>query len=217
MGGSIEKTAAILKTDPVYTKAFAAAYPNDKEPISVYTIANAIASYLRSLQSLNSRFDQYMRNEPVAFSQNEKNGFNLFMGKAKCGTCHFTPLFNGLVPPQFNDTESEILGVPTSTKKHAKLDADSGKYYFTKSIVHLFSFKTPTLRNIALTAPYMHNGIYKTLEEVMDFYNKGGGKGLGINLPNQSLPFEKLDLSKQEKKDIIAFMRTLTDTVSYRK
>jgi cytochrome c peroxidase len=138
------------------------------------------------------------------------------MGKAKCGTCHFMPLFNGLVPPNFNETDSEVLGVPASLKKPYQLDIDSGKYYFTKSAVHLHAFKIPTLRNIVLTAPYMHNGVYKSLEEVIDFYNNGGGKGLNIAPSNQTLPFEKLSLTKKEKKEIISFLHTLTDTTSYK-
>jgi cytochrome c peroxidase len=202
MGGSTEHLATLIKEDKNMYAAFALAYPGEKEPASPYTIANAISSYLRSLQSLNSRFDQYMRNEPVEFSSQEKNGFNLFMGKAKCGTCHFMPLFNGLVPPNFNETESEVLGVPASLKKPYQLDTDSGKYYFTKSAVHLYAFKTPTLRNIVLTAPYMHNGVYNTLEEVIDFYNNGGGKGLGIVPPNQTLPFDKLSLTKKERRKL---------------
>jgi cytochrome c peroxidase len=216
MGGSIEKLAATIKQQKDYTTLFAGAYPSDKDPVNVYTIANAIASFLRSLQSMNARFDQYMRNEDVSFSSSEKNGFNLFVGKAKCATCHFIPLFNGLVPPQFNETESEVIGVPASNKKPARLDADSGKYYFTKSIVHLYAFKTPTLRNITLTAPYMHNGVFNTLQQVLDFYNDGGGKSLGIAPSNQTLPFDKLKLTKSEKKDIINFMSTLTDTTSYK-
>ncbi|MES2777207.1 MAG: cytochrome c peroxidase [Bacteroidota bacterium] len=216
MGGSIEQAAEEIQKDSVWIDLFKNAYPGDASAVSIYTIANAIASYIRSLQSMHSRFDAYMRNENVTLTASEKNGFNLFAGKAKCATCHFMPLFNGLVPPLFSETESEVLGVPASLAKPAKLDTDSGKYYFTKSIVNLYSFKTPTIRNVALTAPYMHNGVYRTLEEVMDFYNDGGGKGLGIAPPNQTLPFDKLDLSKKEKKDIIAFMKTLTDTSSYK-
>jgi cytochrome c peroxidase len=216
MGGSLANLAKNIKEQKDFSALFTAAYPDDKDPVNIYNIANAIASYLRSLQSLNSKFDQYIRNENVIFSTSEKNGFNLFMGKAKCATCHFIPLFNGLVPPQFTETESEVIGVPATNDKPAIPDADSGKYYFTKSLVHLYAFKTPTLRNIALTAPYMHNGIYKNLEEVMDFYNDGGGKGLGIATINQTLPFDKLKLSKSEKKDIIHFLLTLTDTTSYK-
>lgn len=216
MGGSMATLAQHIKNEKEWSTLFSKAYPDEKDPVNMYTIANAIASYLRSLLAMNTRFDQYMRDEPVILSASEKNGFNLFMGKAKCGTCHFIPLFNGLVPPQFTETESEVIGVPSGIKKPFTLDADSGKYYFTKSEVHLYAFKTPTLRNIALTAPYMHNGIYKTLEEVVDFYNDGGGKGLHIAPSNQTLPFDKLDLSKAEKKDIIRFLFTLTDTTSYK-
>ena len=134
------------------------------------------------------------------------------MGKGKCGTCHYLPLFNGLIPPEFNETESEVLGVPqTKDTINAKLDPDEGKYNFTRSVVHRHSFKTPTLRNIELTAPYMHNGVYNTLEEVLTFYNNGGGAGLHIAPEYQTLPADKLNLTKKEISDIISFMKTLTD------
>ena len=71
------------------------------------------------------------------------------------------------------------------------------------------AFKIPTIRNINKTAPYMHNGIYQTLDQVMEFYNNGGGAGLGINLPNQTLSTAKLQLTEKEKQDIIAFMKSL--------
>lgn len=142
------------------------------------------------------------------FNLDEIAGFNLFTGKAKCATCHFIPLTNGTVPPSFMKSESEVLGVPDATKK---LDADLGKFELTKAAIHRNSFKTPTVRNIELTAPYMHNGVFKTLEEVVNFYNEGGGNGLGFNLQNQTLPEDKLKLTALEKKQLIAFMKTLTD------
>jgi cytochrome c peroxidase len=154
-----------------------------------------------------------MRNDQAKLSAAEKDGFNLFMGKGKCATCHHPPLFNGLLPPVFIETESEVLGVPKSkNKKSPEIDPDLGKYNFTKSVIHKYAFKTPTIRNIELTAPYMHNGIFNTLEEVMDFYNQGGGKGLNIAPPNQTLPFDKLNLTKKEKENIISFLKSLTDT-----
>ena len=166
-----------------------------------------MASYVRSLSQYNSKFDEYLRDE-VEYSSDEKAGFNLFAGKAKCATCHFIPLTNGTVPPNFMKTESEILGVPN---RHNYLDTDLGKYELTQAEIHRNSFKTPTIRNIELTAPYMHNGVFKTLEEVIDFYNKGGGIGLGFKVPNQTLPEDELLLSDKEKKQLIAFMKTLTD------
>jgi cytochrome c peroxidase len=135
------------------------------------------------------------------------------MGKAKCGTCHFIPFFNGVAPPYFSESESEVIGVPsTNDTLHPVLDPDKGKYNLYPIDILRFSFKTPTLRNVALTAPYMHNGVYKSLEEVVDFYNKGGGAGLGIAPSNQTLPKSPLQLSATEKKQIISFLRALTDT-----
>lgn len=215
MEGSLKKSVSELRSSAVYSKLFATAYSAEKEPINAFNIANAISSYIRSLRTLNSRFDNFMRGDKNELSINEIKGFNLFMGKAKCGTCHFIPLFNGVVPPFYNETESEVLGIPQSReKRHAVLDKDLGKYNYSGSVIHKYAFKTPTLRNIELTAPYMHNGIYNNLEEVLEFYNNGGGKGLKIAPENQTLPFDHLNLSRAEIKNIIAFLKTLTDTSS---
>jgi len=212
MHGSAKETAEKIIQQPEYKMLYEKAYPNAKPEKTAQNICNAIASYERTLIALNSRFDQYMNGKAV-LNNDELKGFNLFMGKARCGSCHFMPLFSGAKPPRYYYIESEVLGVPLNTnKKHAKLDNDSGRYLITGSPVHIFSFKTPSLRNAAVTAPYMHNGVFNTLEEVVDFYNNGGGKGLHIAPPNQSLAFDKLNLSKEEKKDIVLFIKTLTDT-----
>ncbi|HMC87225.1 MAG TPA: hypothetical protein VKI61_16990, partial [Chitinophagaceae bacterium] len=89
---------------------------------------------------------------------------------------------------------------------------DPGRMHTLQYDFFNHAFKTPTLRNIALTAPYMHNGVYKTIEEVIDFYDKGGGQGLGLAVPNQTLPAEKLQLTATQKKQLKAFLLTLTDT-----
>ncbi len=212
MHGSAKKVADKILQIEKYKQMYEEAYPGTQREDTITNICNAIASYERTLIALNSRFDKHM-NGKRALNTNEINGFNLFMGKAKCGTCHFMPLFSGAKPPRYYFIESEVIGVPATIDKKSKLDNDSGRYLITGSKIHLFSFKTPTLRNVALTAPYMHNGVFKTLEEVVDFYNDGGGKGIGIAPSNQSLPFDKLNLSVKEKKDIVAFMRSLTDTV----
>jgi cytochrome c peroxidase len=215
MKGSLKESVTDLKKSAEYVHLFNAAYEEEKEPVNTFNTANAISSYIRSLISLNSRFDQYMLGQRSKLNNSEKNGFNLFTGKAKCATCHFIPLFNGLVPPEFTDTETEVLGVPAKrSKKHPTLDNDLGKYNITNSLIHKYAFKTSTLRNIELTGPYMHNGVFNTLEEVMDFYNEGGGEGLKIAPDNQTLPKERLKLTKKEISDIIAFMKTLTDTTT---
>jgi cytochrome c peroxidase len=217
MGGDFNDIVAKLKKNKGYETLFAAAFPG-AEQLTKTNIKKAIAAYVRSLTSLNSRFDQYMRGNNTAMNTQEVRGFNIYMGKAKCGTCHYVPLFSGAVPPLYDKIESEVLGVPaTKDTINAKADADLGKYNLYRMPHQKHSFKTPTLRNIALTPPYMHNGVYSTLEEVIDFYDRGGGAGLGYELPNQTLSPDRLDLSVDEKKDLIAFMKTLTDTVVSRK
>jgi cytochrome c peroxidase len=200
-----------LSQNAMYTKLFAEAF-GAKDTISSFFIRNAIAAYIRSLSSFSSPFDQYINGNTTALSTEQIQGFNLFAGKAKCATCHFIPLFNGTTPPWYNKTESEVIGVPQKAVwKNATIDADSGRYKINAFSELLYAFKTPTLRNIEKTAPYMHNGVYKTLDEVVEFYHKGGGVGIGIKLPNQTLPFDSLQLSSSEKKAIVAFMNSLTD------
>jgi cytochrome c peroxidase len=130
------------------------------------------------------------------------------MGKAKCATCHFIPLFNGITPPKYVASETEVLGVPLSLAD-STLDPDTGYYGVIGVDSYKYAFKIPTVRNSEKTAPYMHNGVYRTLDQVMEFYNNGGAAGLGIDLANQTLPREALNLTENEKEDIIAFIKSL--------
>lgn len=205
MHGSLPKAVRALAQHPQYRALFAQSY---REGVTEHTIKNAVASYVRSLTSLDSRMDRYFRGQGAALTAEEKRGFNLFMGKGKCATCHFFPLFNGTVPPAYAETESEVLGTP-ATAAGRQVDPDVGKFGLTKREPHRYAFKTPTVRHVAKTAPYMHNGVYRTLEEVVEFYNKGGGNGLGFGLDNQTLPFDKLNLTEPEKKALVAFMKAL--------
>lgn len=205
MHGSLPEAVKALKKLPEYQQLFAGSY---KDGITEHTLKNAIASYIRSLNTFDSRLDGYFRGNAQTLTVEEKFGFNVFMGKGKCATCHFFPLFNGTVPPAYQETESEVLGTP-ATVEGKKVDSDVGKFILTKREPHRYAFKTPTVRHISQTGPYMHNGVFKTLEEVVDFYNKGGGNGLGFNLENQTLPFDKLDLTDREKKALVAFMKVM--------
>lgn len=208
MDASAKKIAATKEYVALFRKAF-----GDSVVIDQRSIQTSLAAYIRTLSGLNARFDQYMRGEQVTLTEDELAGFNLFMGKGKCATCHFMPLFNGSVPPQYFETESEVLGVPAKADTiHATIDSDAGKFNTYNRLLHKFAFKTPTIRNAALTAPYMHNGVFKTLEEVIDFYNRGGGAGIGAVVSNQTLPADKLNLSRKEQQQIVAFIHTLTDT-----
>lgn len=213
---SFEEIINKISSIDEYRKLFNVAYGgNETEPITKSRIQEVLSSYVASLTSFNSEFDKYMRKETPKLSTSVYKGANLFLGKAGCATCHFLPVFNGSVPPMYREMESEVLGIPlTAQKGKQTLDPDLGRYLGPlkeRSKIYKHSFKTVTVRNVKATAPYMHNGVYKSLEEVMDFYNNGGGAGIGIHLENQTLPTEKLELTKAEIKDIIAFMNSLTD------
>ncbi|WP_460948132.1 cytochrome-c peroxidase [Spirosoma daeguense] len=215
MRTSPEDVVTKLGASAQYKKLFVDAFPNGLNPTNV---RNALACYVRSLSSLNARPDQYLRGEAVTLSADERLGFNLFLGKARCATCHFFPIYNGYVPPHFEKVESEIIGVPNRPKiSRAKIDPDLGKFGPFQKDLHRFAFKTPTVRNAALTAPYMHNGAYKTLEQVVDFYNRGGGRGIGIDVEGQTLADKPLDLTPHEQRALVAFMQALTDTTGLTK
>ena len=209
MQGDLKTISRLLAKDTTYQRLSEQAF---KKPVlDAENITNALAAFVQAQTLFTSSFDDYLKGNKTAISATTIKGFNLFMGKAKCGTCHFMPLFNGVVPPHFNRMESEVLGVPTTNKPPFTADGDEGKFRLTGAAIHRYAFKTPTLRNIQLTAPYMHNGIYRTLEEVIDFYDKGGGAGLGITLPNQTLPAEPLNLTRLEKEALIEFLKSLND------
>ncbi|WP_294311492.1 cytochrome c peroxidase [uncultured Chryseobacterium sp.] len=209
MHGDLSKIIAKINADPKYRTAFATIYKGKNAEI--WQLQNVLASYVRSLASFNSDFDHYMKGNKNALTESQKKGFNLFMGKAQCAICHFLPLFNGTVPPNYTKTEQEVLGIAeNSSNRTADKDPGRGKFHETVAFLQ-HSFKTPTLRNIGKTGPYMHNGGYKTLQEVMEFYNKGGGKGFGLRTENQTLSDAPLNLSEKEMSEIIDFLNALSD------
>jgi cytochrome c peroxidase len=198
-----------LWKDAAYKKLFSEAYPaTGRKAIDTAEIMNALASYVRSLTALNNRFDIYMQGNSKALNQSEVKGFNLFMGKARCATCHYLPLFNGALPPRYVQMDAEVIGVP-KTKAGKAIDPDEGLYNILPFGFNRHSFKVTTVRNAARTAPYMHNGVYKSLAEVINFYNKGGGVGIGLNVANQTLVADKLNLTAIEQKQLIKFIKSL--------
>ncbi len=217
---------ALLEADPSYRRDFNTAYADVDSAyrLSAYSLGDALASYVRTLHSNSSPVDRYLRGETDELAPDVRRGMNLFMGKAVCATCHFAPTWSGLVPPYYRESESEVLGVPRvwplpagveASAKTAYLDPDPGRITSGRpqdnAPFYAFSFKTPTVRNAALTAPYMHNGAIGSLAEVVEFYKLGGGAGVGMDLPHQTLPFDKLELDEREIADLVAFMEALTD------
>lgn len=175
---------------PGYVSMFDRAYPG--EPITRVTIAKAIASFERTILSEDSAFDRWRAGDENAMSSSAKRGFNIFNGKAECALCHQG--FN------FTDNGFHNIGL-----KEPEGVADLGRFAHRKVAVLKGAFKTPTLRDIALTAPYMHNGTYQTLEEVVEHYVRGGD--VKENLDANMNP---LNLTEQDKRDLVEFMRSLT-------
>jgi len=175
---------------PGYRKLFKEAFGD--ENIKIENVGKAIASFQRTILSGNSpadRFDQGQ--EAGAISESAQKGLLLFREKARCTKCHSG--FN------FTDEKFHNLGLGWDDNK-----VDLGRYMVTKNPEDIGAFKTPTLREIARSAPYTHDGRKKTLEEVVDFYNKGGVKN-----PHQDPLIIPLELTDEEKRDLVAFLHTL--------
>ncbi len=205
-----------LAKDSLYVDLLKRAFPDStiSSQSVMFVVSAAIASYLRTLHPQNSLFDQAIQGKKNLLSTEQINGFNLFMGKARCATCHFIPLFNGLMPPYYDQTEYEVLGTTaTDDLDHPVLSDDPGRFKVYPVSFYKHAFKTPTLRNVAKTGPYMHNGSFHSLESVMLFYNKGGGIGLGLKVSEQTLSPDALHLNKVEMNNIILFMKSLTDSI----
>jgi cytochrome c peroxidase len=180
---------ARLKAIPGYAAFFEAAYPG--MGITETSIARAIASYERTVLSTESPFDRWRLGDQKAVNESAKRGFELFTGKANCAICH-----SGY---NFTDNGFHNIGLKDAG------DEDVGRYAQRPLKSMRGAFKTPTLRDIALTAPYMRNGAYGTLREVVEHYNRGGDtqENLDVNM----VP---LNLSDAEVTDLVAFMDSLT-------
>jgi len=203
-----------LQQSNTYRIAFEKAFQGENHQISKQFIQFALTAYVASLSNYNAPFDRYVRGEVNSLPSSVIKGFNIFMGKANCATCHFVPLFNGTVPPLYLESESENLGVFSAPNSY-QLDNDLGrKVGISKeqSPIYERSFKTVTVRNSAKTAPYMHNGMYPNLLDIINFYNHGGALGKGVNNPYQTLPETHLKLTHREVKQLIDFLNALTDT-----
>lgn len=223
MASSADLAAKRINADRTHREAFARVLspsPSSSGTSPLVTEAqlrNVLAAYVRTLVRLDSRFDVAVRGDTMALTAEERHGFTVFMGKGRCGACHFAPLFSGVIPPAFAKSEAEIIGVPSRADTvSATLDADPGLAAVDNIPLHRGAFNVPTLRNVARTAPYMHNGAYATLEQVVDFYNRGGGAAVGALVPYQTLPKSPLNLSAVEQHDLIAFLKALSDRETVR-
>lgn len=195
-----------LRAIPEYVERFAEAFPGDGEDaVSFENVTFAISAFERTILSRDSAFDRYARGDREALGPAERRGLNVFRSlKTRCFECHNLPTFAN---PDF-----KVVGVPDADlAKHGLEAPDLGRAEIEGGAPYERAFKVPTLRNVALTAPYMHGGQFDTLSEVIDFYAGGGGAGAGMDLPNLDDKIRPFELSEQEKSDLIAFLHALTD------
>jgi cytochrome c peroxidase len=178
-----------LKSIPGYGPKFEAAYPG--MGITAVTVARGLASFERTVLSTESPFDRWRKGDQKAVSASAKHGFELFQDKAKCAVCHMG--YN------FTDNGFHNIGLKTEGAP------DVGRFAQRPLKSMHGAFKTPTLRDIGLTAPYMRNGSYKTLMEVVEHYDRGGDDK--TNLDINMVP---LSLTASEKADLVAFLESLT-------
>lgn len=190
----LQTVIARLQEIPEYQKLFERAF-GGPDAITVDNLGKAIATFERTIVTNNSRFDQYMRGDEDAILISEKEGFKLFKSVG-CANCH-----NG---PMFSDYKMHVLGVPENNKLPIP---DAG-------VQDTFAFRTPSLRNLRFTAPYMHNGSLQNLRRVLEFYEDiSDGKVRNPNVPKERFDplVRELELSVKEMSQIISFLNTLND------
>ena len=199
MGLPIEEAVQRLNKNSTYIKMFMQVF---KQKPNAKNLAAAFAAYEKTLETVDSKYDDWA-NDKIKLAAAEERGRELMIGeKAKCFDCHFGDDFTG--------DEFKNIGL-----YNENFLTDSGRYRITKKESDMGKFKVPGLRNIAVTAPYMHNGMFATLEKVLRYYNNP--KGFFPHQVNIDTTFNKtLNLSAKEQSDIIAFLKTLTDK-AYRK
>ncbi len=197
--GNIDKTVELIKQNSIYPLMFKAAFGDEK--ITIDRISKAIAQFVRSLVSFNSKFDKFMRGE-VTLTDAERRGFFLFTTeKADCFHCHGSPAQPLWTTNLFMNNAKDVDFTDSNDRSSVTRNPmDKGKY------------RVPTLRNIEFTAPYMHDGRYKTIDEVLEFYNSGLKRSPYVDPLMIGVNHGGMFLSKEELQDLKAFLYTLSDT-----
>jgi cytochrome c peroxidase len=199
MAAEPDTVVADLRGIPEYVERFEAAFGGGgPESVTFERVSEALSAFQRTLVSYNSKFDRYAAGDFTALNASEKNGLMLFRSlHTRCFECHTFPTFS--------DGSFRVIGV------RGEGEPDKGRGGAMSGAAD-HSFRVPSLRNVALTAPYMHNGSLATLEDVVTFYSEGGGRREADPVPDIDGKVKKFDLTPQEKLDLVAFMEALTDT-----
>jgi cytochrome c peroxidase len=195
MGNNLENLISVLNNDKLYSEEFSNVFGTQ---VTSEGVSKAIASFVRTIVSSNSPYDQYIAGSEDAISESAKRGLDLFMSdRLRCTECHSGK--------NFTDEKFQNNGAGMNSE-----NPDLGRYLQTGHEEDKGKFKTPTLRDVARSSPFMHNGSIKSLGDVVEFYNQGGG-------PNNNLSeyIKPLNLTESEKADLIEFLRSLTGTNIY--
>lgn len=187
MGSDIRDLIFELAKDKEYQESSKKIF---NRKFDAYVLTRSIAAYERSLVAMNSRYDQYQAGNKSAMDKNEIEGMKLF-NSLYCVKCHASPHFTNFIPE--NNGLYEVY-------------ADEGRYRVSRDSSDIGKFKTPSLRNVALTSPYMHDGSLKTLDQVVEHYMKGGKHHY-----NQSEKIKSLNLSKEQQRNLVLFLECLSD------
>ena len=203
MGGRWPLIVQRLGADAGTAAAFTAAFGGG---VTAERVQLAIQEFERTLVSADTPFDRHVRGESPGLSAQQLRGFDVFFGKARCSRCHRLPLLSGTKPPRFTTAEVASIGVPRAAGENV-LDPDLGRGGVSGRTVDRNRFKIVGLRNLSETAPYFHNGAFATLEQVVDFYEKGSGPALGFSVPNFDPAAGEFELTVHERRALIAFLR----------
>ena len=195
MNMDLPKLFLWLRSNQIYKQKFDQAYPS--EEIGAPTVAKALASFERTIISRNSRFDKWIQGDESALKTEEVRGFAIFLdsNKGNCVVCHSGP--------NLTDNGFHNIGLPS----FGHTEPDLGRYAEKPLKLMRGAFKTPTVRDASLTAPYFHDGSAETLEQVVEHYVKGG-----VVKTNLSPNLKSLILNEQEKADLVAFLKSLEST-----
>jgi len=225
LSGHEDRFLADVSRDPVYHKLFPNAFPETNTPYTMNDVVKAIAAFERMLISVNSPYDRYKyRNQPDAISDSAKRGELLFFSgeRTGCFQCHGNWNFDNALRYEGGPSVKGVFlntGLYNLRGELSYPSPNTGLHQFTGRKEDVGKFRAPTLRNIAVTAPYMHDGSIDTLSEVIDHYAAGGRTifsgvyaGKGHDNPNKASNVAGFKLTESEKSDLVAFLESLTDT-----
>lgn len=210
-----------LRGDPIYPLLFKQSFPDEREPLTMASVIKAIAAFQRSIVSTDSRYDRYLQGKET-LTESEDRGMVLFFGeKAECHHCHGSFNFNDQVVHRKSrvvETLFHNTGIYDIDGKGGYPSPNRGLFESTARAEDMGAFRAPSLRNVEVTGPYMHDGSVATLDEVIEQYSQGGrvtaagpNRGDGRLNPHKSGLISRIDLSAEEKQDLLNFLKTLTD------